>query len=117
MALGILRKIIFGYVALAIFMAGDGFDLTFLSRYLVTEHGFTASQAGSVFTVYGFVVAISAWTTGVLAERFGAKRLMILGGVIWVLLNIVFLTVGLSYPIAAILTYGARGIAYHLFMY
>ncbi len=75
---GMPRRLLFGYLALAIFMTGDGFELTFLSRFLV-ENGFTPTQAGLVFTVYGLVVAISAWTTGVLAEVVGAKRLMVLG--------------------------------------
>lgn len=114
---GMPKKLVFGYIALAVFMAGDGFDLTFLSRYLVVDHGFSSTQAGLVFTVYGLVVAVSAWTTGVLAETFGAKRLMLLGGVLWILLHVLFLSVGLHSPGAAIFTYGARGVAYPLFMY
>lgn len=117
MILGMPKRLIFGYIALAVFMAGDGFDLTFLSRFLVVQQGFSGTQAGLVLTVYGFVVAVSAWTTGVLAETFGAKKLMLLGGVLWILLHIVFLTVGLSSPGAALVTYGLRGIAYPLFMY
>lgn len=117
MILGMPRRLVFGYVALAIFMAGDGFDLTFLSRYLVTHQDFTTQQAGLVFTVYGLVVAISAWTTGVLAETFGPKRLMLLGGVLWIALHILFITVGITDPALAVLTYGLRGVAYPLFMY
>jgi polyol permease family len=115
--LGMPKRLLFGYIALAVFMAGDGFDLTFLSRYLVVEHGFTGTQAGMVFTIYGFVVAVSAWTTGVLAETFGAKRLMLLGGVLWIGLHLLFVTAGLTSPGAAMLTYGLRGVAYPLFMY
>lgn len=117
MILGMPRKLVFGYLALAIFMAGDGFDLTFLSRYLVVHQGFEPQQAGLVFTVYGLVVAASAWTTGVLAETFGPKRLMLLGGVLWIVLHIVFITVGISDPGLAVMTYGLRGVAYPLFMY
>jgi hypothetical protein len=29
------RSLIFGYAAIALFMTGDGFELTFLARYLV----------------------------------------------------------------------------------
>lgn len=117
MVLGMPRRLVFGYIALAIFMTGDGFDLTFLSRYLVTQQGFTPQQAGLVLTVYGLVVAISAWTTGVLAETFGPKRLMLLGGVLWIVLHLLFLTVGVQDPVLAVLTYGLRGVAYPLFMY
>lgn len=115
--LGMPRKLIFGYVALAIFMTGDGFDLVFLSRFLVTQQGFTPEQAGLCFTVYGLMVALSAWTTGVLADIFGPKRLMILGGVLWILLHALFLLVGISDPVLAVITYGLRGVAYPLFMY
>lgn len=114
---GMPKKLIFGYVALAIFMTGDGFDLVFLSRYLVTEQGFTPEQAGLCFTAYGFVVALSAWTTGVLADIFGPKRLMLLGGVLWMVLHTLFLLVGISDPLLAVITYGLRGVAYPLFMY
>lgn len=117
MFLGMPKKLVFGYIALAIFMAGDGFDLTFLSRYLVVEQGFTPQQAGLCFTVYGLVVAISAWTTGVLAETFGPKRLMLIGGALWICLHVLFLLVGITTPLLAVLTYGLRGVAYPLFMY
>ncbi|GEO96897.1 MFS transporter [Kocuria turfanensis] len=113
---GMPRRLLFGYLALAVFMTGDGFELTFLSRFLV-ESGFTPTQAGLVFTVYGLVVAISAWTTGVLAEVVGAKRLMVLGGVLWMVLHVLFLTVGLESVLGTILIYSLRGVAYPLFMY
>ncbi|MEX5270006.1 MFS transporter [Kocuria sabuli] len=113
---GMPRRLLFGYLALAVFMTGDGFELTFLSRFLV-ENGFTPTQAGLVFTVYGLVVAFSAWTTGVLAEVVGAKRLMVLGGVLWMVLHVLFLTVGLQSVLGTILIYALRGVAYPLFMY
>ncbi|MEX5237101.1 MFS transporter [Kocuria arenosa] len=113
---GMPRRLLFGYLALAVFMTGDGFELTFLSRFLV-ENGFTPTQAGLVFTVYGLVVAFSAWTTGVLAEVVGAKRLMVLGGVLWMVLHVLFLTVGLESVVGTILIYALRGVAYPLFMY
>ena len=113
---GMPRRLLFGYLALAVFMTGDGFELTFLSRFLV-EHGFSPTQAGLVFTVYGLVVAFSAWTTGVLAEIVGARRLMLLGGALWMVLHVLFLTVGLRSVLGTILIYGLRGVAYPLFMY
>jgi len=118
MVLGIPRKLFFGYVAIALFMAGDGFELTFLSTYLV-DLGYTQVDAALVFTVYGLVAAISAWTSGVLAEMFGARRAMLTGGFLWITLQVLFLTVGLgsgSLPLILVL-YGARAAAYPLFIY
>ncbi|MEB3369085.1 MFS transporter [Saccharopolyspora mangrovi] len=113
---GMPRRLLFGYLALAVFMTGDGFELTFLSRFLV-EKGFSPTQAGFAFTAYGLVVAFSAWTTGVLAEIVGAKRLMVLGGVLWMVLHVLFLTVGLQSVLGTIVIYSLRGVAYPLFMY
>ncbi|GIG23676.1 MFS transporter [Cellulomonas chitinilytica] len=118
MVLGIPRKLLFGYVAIALFMAGDGFELTFLSKYLV-DLGYTQVDAGLVFSVYGLVAAISAWSSGVLAEMFGARRAMLTGGILWIGLQVLFLTVGLgsgSLPLILVL-YGARAVAYPLFIY
>ncbi|MFI7495624.1 hypothetical protein ACH9D2_13045 [Kocuria sp. M4R2S49] len=106
---GMPRRLFFGYLALAVFMNGDGLELTFLFRFLV-ENGFMPTQAGLVFTVYGLMVAVSAWTTGVLAEVVGAKRLMVLGGVLWMVLHVLFLTVGLESVLGTILIYALCGV-------
>lgn len=118
MVLGIPRTLAFGFLAVALFMTGDGFELTFLSKYLV-DLGFSQVDAALVFTVYGFVAAASAWSSGVVAEMFGARRVMITGGVLWLVLHVVFLTVGIgSGSLPLILTvYGARALAYPLFIY
>jgi len=116
--LGLPRPLLLGYVAVALFMTGDGFELTFLSKYLV-DLGHTPVDAALVFTVYGLIAALSAWCSGVVAELFGARRVMITGGVMWLTLQVVFLTVALgsgSLPLI-LLVYGARAAAYPLFIY
>ena len=45
-----------GFLAVAIFMTGDGFELTFLSKFMV-DQGFTSSQASLLVTVYGLFAA------------------------------------------------------------
>ena len=42
--------LIWGYIAIAIFMAGDGFEAAFLSKY-ITDIGF--SEAQSPITIIG----------------------------------------------------------------
>lgn len=118
MLLGLPRTLVFGFVAVALFMTGDGFELTFLSKYLV-DLGYSQVDAALVFTVYGFVAAISAWSSGVIAEMFGARRVMITGGIMWLVLHVAFLTFGIgSGSLPLILTiYGARALAYPLFIY
>ncbi len=64
-----------GYVAVAVFMTGDGFEMAFLSKHIV-DLGFTPSQAAMVVTVYGLAAAVSAWATGVIAELITPQRAM-----------------------------------------
>ena len=67
MAQGLARKLLPGFLAIAVFMTGDGFELTFLSKYVV-DQGFSSSQASLLFTMYGLVAALAGWSSGVLAE-------------------------------------------------
>lgn len=69
--------LIWGYIAIAIFMAGDGFEAAFLSKY-ITDIGFFEAQSGFVFAVYGLMVALSAWCSGVVAEIITPQKAMCL---------------------------------------
>ncbi|EAB7759962.1 MFS transporter [Salmonella enterica subsp. enterica] len=115
---GMPVNLLWGYIAIAIFMTGDGIELAFLSKYMV-ETGFKPDQAAIVFSVYGFTAAVSSWFSGVLAELYGAKKLMITGAVWWLLFQTLFLCFGLgrhNYTLM-LLFYSLRGFAYPLFFY
>ena len=118
MAQGLARKLLPGFLAIAVFMTGDGFELTFLSKYVV-DQGFSSSQASLLFTMYGLVAALAGWSSGVLAELFGAKRIMLIGAGSWIVLHLVFIGVALpshSYPLM-LASYMLRGMGYPLFIY
>lgn len=51
MKIGLPRTLLAGLVAIAVFMTGDGFELTFLSKYIV-DQGFSSSQSSLMFTMY-----------------------------------------------------------------
>ncbi|WP_434811956.1 MFS transporter [Microbacterium sp. bgisy189] len=107
-----------GYAAIALFMTGDGFELTFLSVHLVGL-GYSPVDAALTFSVYGFIAAIAAWSSGVISEMFGARRIMIIGGTSWLVLQAVFLGFVIdagSLPLI-LLVYGIRAAAYPLFIY
>ena len=72
MKIGLPRTLLAGLVAIAVFMTGDGFELTFLTKYIV-DQGFSSSQSSLMFTMYGLMAALAGWASGVLAEMFGAK--------------------------------------------
>jgi len=107
-----------GYIAIAVFMTGDGFELAFLSHY-IKSLGFSPSEASLAFTVYGLTAALSAWISGVLAEMITPQRTMLIGFCMWCVFHILFIVFGLqlkNFPLI-LLFYGIRGFAYPLFLY
>ena len=116
--LGLPLPLFAGYLAIALFMTGDGFELAFLSQYITTL-GYSKSEASFVFTVYGLAAALSAWSSGVIAELITVKTAMRIGAILWVIFHVCFLYFGLAeahYGLI-ILFYGLRGLAYPLFLY
>lgn len=116
--LGMPVLLFWGYIAVALFMTGDGICVAFLSRYVV-DIGFSSEQAALLFTVFGAAAAISSWLSGVLGEVYGPQRVMTTGALWWIVCQILFLQLGLAernYPLMLVL-YGLRGFAYPLFFY
>ena len=87
--LGLPMVLIWGYIAVAIFMTGDGMEQAFLSKYIMSL-GFDNSEAGNVLTVYGLVVAIASWLSGVMAEIFSPRRVMTFAFIIWMIFHVGF---------------------------
>lgn len=116
--LGMPVVLLAGYIAVILCMTGDGIEQAFLSKYLVGL-GFSAQHASLVFTVYGLSAALSAWLSGVLAEIYTPRRVMLFGIAWWLVFHALFLQFGLSrvnLPLS-LLFYGIRGFAYPLFFY
>ncbi|MEU4896308.1 MFS transporter [Streptomyces sp. NPDC044780] len=114
---GIVPNLRWGFVALTLFMIGDGIESGFLSPYL-TEHGFGSGQMSLLWSVYGFVVAVAAWLSGALAEAFGPRRVMLAGFGIWVVFEIAFLAALAQENFTFMLiSFGIRGLGYPLFSY
>lgn len=115
---GISKPLAWGFLALMLFMVGDGIELSFLSTYL-TNRGFGANAVAALFTVYGIVVAAAAWLSGALAEAWGPRRVMLIGAAIWVIFEVVFLLFGVmtdNYPVM-MMAFAVRAIGYPFFAY
>jgi len=115
---GLPMNLFWGYIAIALFMSGDGFEMAFLSKHII-DLGFSASESAVVFTVYGLAAALAAWSSGVVAELITPQKAMRIGFVLWVVMHVLFMIFGLgmkSYPLM-LLFYGVRGLAYPLFIY
>ena len=116
--LGIPPVLAWGFVGLLLFMIGDGVESGFLSPYLATR-GLSESHIAWIFTCYGLAVAIAGWLSGALSDVWGPRRVILIGLCIWLGMQVLFLTVGLShasYPLL-LLTYGLRGFGYPLFAF
>lgn len=116
--MGIHPTLLLGYVGLLIFMIGDGVESNYLAPFLV-DHGLTTQSAATAMAFYGLTVAIGAWLSGTMSMIFGPLCVMKCGAVLWVVMEAVFLTVGVPTGelVPILLTYGLRGIAFPLFAY
>ncbi|MGH3145645.1 MAG: MFS transporter [Rubrobacter sp.] len=118
--LGMPRPIFWGFVAVFIFMIGDGVEISRLPGYLTSEGGLAGGQATLVTgTVYGVGVLIASWFSGTLSAIWGPQRVMQLGAAIWIVFEIVFLLFAIdSGSLVFVATiYGIRGLAYPLFAF
>lgn len=116
--LGMPLALLGGYIAIVFCMTGDGIEQAFLSKYVVNL-GFTAGDSALLFTVYGATAALASWLSGVLADVFTPRRIMLVGVAWWLVFHVMFLWLGLGHlnlPLM-LLFYGIRGIAYPLFFY
>jgi MFS family permease len=120
--IGIPRSLAWGFVAVLIFMVGDGVETTYLSDYLQqpTGGGLPGAEASfATVTVYGIGVLIASWFTGTLSSIWGPRRVMWLGAAWWVVFEILFLffAVPTHSAVFIVLAYGIRGFGYPLFSY
>lgn len=115
---GISRPIAWGFVAVTLFMVGDGIEAGFLSPYL-DSLGFSGSDIAFLWAAYGVVVALAAWLSGALAEAWGPKRVMMVGFAIWVVFEVVFLYFGVMQQnfTMMVVAFAIRGIGYPMFSY
>ncbi|NKF32171.1 MFS transporter, partial [Pseudomonas sp. BGM005] len=70
-------------------------------------------------SVYGLMVTLGSWLSGALSDVWGPRRVMVIGLVLWVVLQVLFLGVALPTEnfTLMLIVYGLRGIAYPFFAY
>ncbi|MGO4746348.1 MFS transporter [Serratia quinivorans] len=116
--IGLSPKLLLGYAGVLVFMMGEGLEQGWLSPYLIGK-GLTIQQSALLFSVYGFAAAIAAWFSGVLAEIFTARRVMLAGLILFLIGSVLFLSLGLPSNNLSMMvpTYALRGLGYPLFAY
>lgn len=117
---GMPKPLFWGFVAVFIFMIGDGVEISILPTYLTGPGGLNGSQASLITgTVYGLAVLVASWFSGTLLAIWGPQRVMQLGAAIWVVFEAIFLifAVNSGSLFLVALIYGIRGFAYPLFAF
>ncbi|SFO35157.1 MFS transporter [Amycolatopsis rubida] len=116
---GLPAPLFLGYVGLLLFMIGDGVESGFIAPYMADNGAGTEIKASYVITVYGVAVMLASWLSGALSELWGPRRVMVIGLVIWLVFDALFLTIGLAggnYT-AMLICYGIRGFGYPMFAF
>ncbi len=117
--IGIPKPLFFGFVAVLLFMVGDGVESGFIAPYMSANGAGSEVRASYVITTYGVAVMLASWLSGALSELWGPRRVMMLGFVIWVVFDVLFLAFALgphNYALMFVF-YGLRGFGYPLFAF
>jgi polyol permease family len=116
--IGIPSALMWGFVGLLLFMVGDGVESGYLAPYLVNR-GLALNDVATISTFYGAMAALAGWFSGALSDVWGPRRVISIGLVIWLIFQISFLKIGLTYASysAVLMTYGLRGLGYPLFAF
>ncbi|GAB3392962.1 MFS transporter [Amycolatopsis echigonensis] len=116
---GLPAPLFLGYVGLLLFMIGDGVESGFIAPYMAGNGAGTEIKASYVITVYGVAVMLASWLSGALSELWGPRRVMLVGLVIWLVFDALFLTLGLAGEnyAAMLICYGIRGFGYPMFAF
>lgn len=117
--IGMPKMLLAGFIGVLLFMIGDGVESNYLSAYMVDDLDFTQSSAAYAISLYGVVVAIASWLAGTLSTIWGPRRVMLIGALNWIALEVVFLTVGVGLKSEWLIyaTYALRGVGYPFFAY
>ncbi|GAA4894917.1 MFS transporter [Streptomonospora salina] len=120
--IGIPKPLFWGFVAVLIYMVGDGVEISYLTDYLTQPDGGGLAGEQATFatvTVYGVAVMVASWLSGTLSAIWGPRRVIWLGAAWWVVFEAIFLFAAIpSQNFAFIVTtYGIRGFAYPLFAF
>lgn len=115
--LGIPNSIKWGFLAVLVFMTGNGVESNFISPHLALAVG-DENLAATVISVYGVSVLVGSYLSGALSDLFGPKRVMLLGFLVWVVFEAAFLlSIQLDSTVLIALSYFFRGFGFPLFAF
>ena len=116
--LGIPPVLKWGFVAVLVFMTGNGVESNVITPHLQAVLGSPEATVAGVITAYSLSVLVASYLSGALSDLFGPRRVMALGFVVWVVFEVLFLLAlqAESLPMTAI-AYTLRGFGYPMFAF
>lgn len=116
--LGIPDSIKWGFLAVLVFMTGNGVESNFISPHLGTALGSEDYLVPTIITLYGVSVTIGSYLSGALADLWGPRKVMLLGFLVWVVFEVAFIiSIGTGSAAAIMASYFFRGFGYPLFAF
>ncbi|MBD7995673.1 MFS transporter [Arthrobacter sp. Sa2CUA1] len=116
--LGIPSSIKWGFLAVLVFMTGNGVESNFISPHLSTALGSDAYLVPTIITLYGVSVTIGSYLSGALADLWGPRKVMLLGFIVWVVFEVLFIgAISTGSATAVMATYFLRGFGYPLYAF
>lgn len=115
---GIPHSLRWGFLAVLIFMTGNGTESNFISPHIESVLGSTAGTVSTIIAMYGVSVFVGSYLSGALADLWGPRRVMQLGAAVWLGFEVLFL-ISLSAGSLPLVfaTYFLRGFGYPLFAF
>lgn len=116
--IGIPHSLRWGFIAVLVFMTGNGVESNFISPHMATVLGSDAALVPTIITLYGVAVMVASYLSGALSDLVGPRRVMALGFTCWVVFEVLFLlSLGTGSAVAIFATYFFRGLGYPLFAF
>ncbi|SEE99893.1 Predicted arabinose efflux permease, MFS family [Arthrobacter alpinus] len=116
--IGIPHVLRWGFIAVLVFMAGNGVESNFIAPHMAEALGSRAALVPTIITVYGVAVMVASYLSGALSDLVGPRKVMALGFVLWVVFEVLFLlSLGTGSAAAIFATYFFRGLGYPLFAF
>lgn len=116
--LGMPRVLFPGFVAVLVFMTGNGVESNFITPHMIEVLGSPEATVANIITGYSLAVLVGSYLSGALADLIGPRKVMLIGFLIWIVFEVLFLLSlqAQSIPLTA-LTYTLRGFGYPIFAF
>lgn len=115
--IGIPHSVRWGFLAVLVFMTGNGVESNFISPHLANAIG-SENLAATIISVYGISVLVGSYLSGALSDLWGPRRVMLLGFLVWIVFEAAFLvSLAMDSTVLIMLSYFFRGFGYPLFAF